>query len=144
MEVRLSDVLAAHCGLVNDKLAGVIRVVLHEADQSALDNLPPGCRRFAPTRMARGIWLQLLDTKGLPLSIEIAAAFATTREGDRTAAQNADDALASSMIFLELAGAEFKCDVNIDGELLPVGNSRSLTAWSAPHSLPKVGHLKVV
>ena len=46
MVVRLADVLAPHLGLVKDKLAVVVKVDLHHADQRCLANLEPGFRQF--------------------------------------------------------------------------------------------------
>ena len=61
--------------------------------------------RFKPSRMIRGIW----PTMGLPLPSDIP-----------TADEGIDNAVAGSMVFLELACAEFKCHMNIHGEQLPV------------------------
>ena len=41
MAVRLADVLAPHLGLVKDKLAVVVKVDFHHADQQRLANLEP-------------------------------------------------------------------------------------------------------
>ncbi len=109
MRVRLSDVLAPHCGLVKDKFASVIRVVLHETDQAKFGNRTSGYCRFTPSRMARGIWLRLLNTTGLPLSSDIPAAD-----------EGIDNAVTGSMMFLDLVGAEFKPHMHIHGEQLPV------------------------
>ena len=128
MEVRLSDVLAAHCGLVKDQRARVFKVVLHETDQRALDDLPQGYRRFAPTRMARSVWLRLEKSKGLPLSSDVAAAFAGEPQGARPAQRNADEGVAGSMIVLELVGAEFTCNVTIDGQTVPM----HVVRWQFP------------
>ena len=137
MEVRLSDVLSAHKGLVKDQHAIVLRVVLDEADQRKLDELDdqaPGYRRFAPERMATGIWVRFLEAKRLPLSTEITAAFAANPDDDRTAEQQDDDAVAGSMVFLELAGVDFKCDVNIGTEVVPMHVAR----WQFPLTHGKV------
>ena len=121
MEVRLSDVLAAHYGLVKDKAARVVRVVLDDADQHELDRLPAGYRRFAPQRMATGVWLRVHKGKGLPLSTHIAEAIA-------------DDAAASSMIFLEIHSAEFHCELTIEKVRLPTHVIR----WQFPLTHAKI------
>ncbi|CAK9103674.1 unnamed protein product [Durusdinium trenchii] len=67
MVVRLADVLAPHLGLVKDKLAVVVKVDLHHADQQRLANLEPGFRQFFPEFMAKGIWVKLLKGQNLPM-----------------------------------------------------------------------------
>ena len=67
MVVRLADVLAPHLGLVKDKLAVVVKVDLHHADQRRLANLEPGFRQFFPEFMARGIWVKLLKGQNSPM-----------------------------------------------------------------------------
>ena len=61
--------------------------------------------RCTPSRMIRGIW----PTMGVPLSSGILAAD-----------EDIDNAVAGSMVFLELVCAEFKCHMNIHGEQLPM------------------------
>ena len=103
MIVRLSDVMAPNLGLVKDKLCKVLSVVLDERDQKTFDELPLGYKLFVPKFIPKGIWVQVQKYKRSPLSARIM--------------QNpdADDALASSAIFIELHHAHFKCDVNING-----------------------------
>ncbi len=71
MIVRLGDVLAPHCGLVKDKLAKVVQVVLREHDRKRLENSPPGFQRFTPQYHAMGIWVQLSSYTTSPLSEHI-------------------------------------------------------------------------
>ena len=59
MSVRLSDVMAPKLGLIKDKLATVLHVVLHEKDQKRLNNMPTGYHLLKPEFMAKGLWVQV-------------------------------------------------------------------------------------
>ena len=116
MVVRLSDVIAPHCGLVKDRLAEVIRVDLHPHDQRRLDNLPAGYLQFVPEFMVQGVWIRMLKYNSSPLSSQMLSTYGLA----------GDDA--TSIIYVELLNAEFKCDVNIDGTLHPV----QVIRWQIP------------
>ena len=58
--------------------------------------------------MARGVWIQLLKYKDSPLSSQMVTECGL--DGDE----------ARSVIYLELCNADFTCDVNINGDLVPV------------------------
>ena len=117
MLVRLSDVLAPHCGLVKDKLARVVSVELHEHDKERLNKMPPGYCQFFPQYMAKGIWVQVLKYKDSPLSAHIMSDWPQPANDDaQTEEETSDTSMARSMIFIELLNAEFKCDINIDGQ----------------------------
>ena len=60
MVVRLAE-------LVKDKLAVVVKVDLHHADQQRLANLEPGFCKFFPEFMAKGIWVKLLKGQNSPM-----------------------------------------------------------------------------
>ena len=120
MIVRLSDVLAPHCGLVKDKLAKVVQVVLHEHDRKRLENSPPGFQRFTPRYHAMGIWVQLLRYTTSPLSEHITSQWNLPTDSDK--------AMANSMIFIELHNADFKHDVKIDEHSVRVEVQR----WQFP------------
>lgn len=117
MSVRLSDVLAPASGLVKDKLGTVLSVVLHEHDQRRLDNLPSGYCQFVPEYMAKGIWVQVQNYKRSPWSAHILSdAPLAENDGQETEEQQSDKSMAQSMIFVELHSANFKCDINFDGQ----------------------------
>jgi hypothetical protein len=59
--------ISPHLGLVKDKLAVVVKVDLHHADQKRLANLEPGLRQFFPEFMAKGIWVKLLKGQNSPM-----------------------------------------------------------------------------
>ena len=129
MLVRLSDVLAPHCGLVKDKLARVVSVELHEHDKRRLDNMPPGYCQFFPEYMAKGIWVQVLKYKDSPLSAHIMSDWALPENDDQqTEDEKSDTSMARSMIFIELVNAEFKCDINFDGQQ----ESVQVVRWQFP------------
>ena len=116
MVVRLSAVLAPQCGIVKDKLARVIRVVLHPSDQRRLDSLPHSYSLFVPEYMARGVWIQLLSYKESPIASHLSSHCGVPVDK------------AESLIFIELCSAEFKCDVHIGDEVVPVHAFR----WQFP------------
>ena len=116
MLVRLSDVIAPPCGLVKDRLAEVIRVELHPHDQRRLDNLPAGYLQFVPEFMVHGVWIRMLKYNSSPLSSQMLSTYGLA----------GDDA--TSIIYVELVNAEFKCDLNIDGTLHPV----QVIRWQIP------------
>ena len=129
MVVRLSDVLAPECGLVKDKLAKVIRVVLHEHDQTRLDNLPSAYCAFFPEYIAKGVWVQLLKYTDSPVAAQIMSDWdLPAGEEGQAEQQQADEVMAGSMIFIELFHAEFKRDINIDGHQVPV----QVVRWQFP------------
>ena len=129
MVVRLSDVLAPECGLVKDKLAKVIRVVLHEHDQTRIDNLPSRYCDFFPEYLAKGVWVELLNYTDSPVATHIMCDW-ELRAGEEGQAeqQKADEVMAGSMIFIELCNAEFTRDVTIDGQQVPV----QVVRWQFP------------
>ena len=129
MVVRLSDVIAPECGLVKDKLAKVIRVVLHERDQARLDNLPSGYREFFPEFLATGVWVELLKYTDSPIAEDIMSDWDWPAGEEEEAEQRkAAEMMANSMIFIELFHAEFKRDVPIDGEHVSV----QVVRWQFP------------
>ena len=67
MVVRLTDVLAPKHGLVKEKLAVVVKINLHHADQERLNRVPAGFRQFFPEFMAKGVWVKLLKYKAPPM-----------------------------------------------------------------------------
>ena len=67
--------------------------------------------------MAKGIWVQVLKYKDSPLSADIMSDWPQpANEGAQTEEETSDKSMARSMIFIELLNAEFKCDINIDGQ----------------------------
>lgn len=111
MVVRLADVLAPHLGLVKDKLAVVVKVDLHHADQQRLANLEPGFRQFFPEFMAKGIWVKLLKGQNLPMEETL------LQKWDEECADVTEHAAdAKSLLFVELVHAEFKIDLKIGDE----------------------------
>ena len=115
MIVRLSDVMAPRLGLVKDKLGKVLSVVLHERDQTRLNDLPAGYRLIVPKCMAKGMWVQLQNYKRSPLSAHIMPDAEHQRRGEETAEDKADQLTADSAVFIELHNASFKCNVHIKG-----------------------------
>lgn len=111
MIVRLADVLAPHLGLVKDKLAVVVKVDLHHADQQRLANLEPGFRQFFPEFMAKGIWVKLLKGHNSPME---EALLQKWEEEFQDVSENAADA--KSLFFVELVHADFKIDLKLGEE----------------------------
>ena len=111
MVVRLADVLAPQLGLVKDKLAVVVKVDLHHADQQRLANLEPGYRQFFPEFMAKGIWVKLLKGKSSPMEDALLQQWQEDFEDAETHAADA-----KTLFFVELVHAEFKIDLKIGDE----------------------------
>ena len=111
MVVRLADVLAPQLGLVKDKLAVVVKVDLHHADQQRLANLEPGYRQFFPEFMAKGIWVKLLKGKSSPMEDALLQQWQEEFEDAETHAADA-----KTLFFVELVHAEFKIDLKIGDE----------------------------
>ena len=111
MVVCLADVLAPHLGLVKDKLAVVVKVDLHHADQRRLANLEPGFRQFFPESMARGIWVKLLKGQNSPMEETLLQKW---EEEFSNVTEHAADA--KTLFFMELVHADFKIDLKIGDE----------------------------
>ena len=111
MVVCLADVLAPHLGLVKDKLAVVVKVDLHHADQRRLATLEPGFRQFFPEFMAKGIWVKLLEGQNSPME---EALLQKWEEEFANVTEHAADA--KTLFFVELAHADFKIDLKIGDE----------------------------
>ena len=79
--------------------------------------------------MAIGLWVQILKYKDSPLSAHIMSDWAVPEnEDEETEEEKADNSMARSMIFIELFNAEFKYNINIDGEQASV----QVVRWQFP------------
>jgi hypothetical protein len=96
---------------VKDKLAVVVKVDLHHADQQPLANLKPGFRQFFPEFMAKGIWVKLLKGQNSPME---EALLQRWQEELADAKEHAADA--KPLFFVELVHAEFKIDLKVGDE----------------------------
>ena len=123
MVVRLADVLAPHLGLVKDKLAVVVKVDLHHADQRRLANLEPGFRQVFPEFMARGIWVKLLKGQNSPME---EALLQKWEELFPNVTEHAADA--KTLSFVELVHADFKIDLKIGDETEKI----EVIRWQCP------------
>jgi hypothetical protein len=112
MVVRLTDVLAPKHGLVKEKLAVVVKIDLHHADQERLNRVPAGFRQFFPEFMAKGVWVKLLKYKASPMKQHLLQEWDNRDEeaGD----EDVDDA--GSVLFIELMNSDFKIDMDVAGD----------------------------
>ena len=124
MVVRLADVLAPHLGLVKDKLAVVVKVDLHHADQRRLANLEPGFRQVFPEFMARGIWVKLLKGQNSPMEEALLQKWEELFPNVTEQQQQ----MPKPLSFVELVHADFKIDLKIGDETEKI----EVIRWQCP------------
>ena len=111
---------------------------MHNKDKERLRNLPPGYKFFVPEYIPKGIWLEVFKCNAMPLSPHVTREVEKRVFSDEVTKQK-ELRKASSVIYMEIAAAQFNIDVKV-GE---ASHNLPVVRWQFPltHGMCRTAYL---